>query len=140
MKDIKTYNPSQVIPSPRLSPQMRGMGEGDTEGYKEMLLEVIGRNIKKLRLKKKLTQEQVSEAANINPKYLGEVERGEKSPSGIVVYKLSQALNVSVCKILSGDNCPCIGKDKLREVEKLFAGKRKRDIEKALKILEVFFE
>lgn len=124
MKDITTYNLFQI---------------DDTEGCKEMLLDVIGKNIKNLRLKKRLTQEELSEKAQINPKYLGEVERGEKSPSGIVVYKLSQALNTSVCKILSSNNCPCISKDKLREVERLFAGKRKGTIEKAIKILEVFF-
>jgi transcriptional regulator with XRE-family HTH domain len=126
MKYIKTYNSFQI--------------DDDTEGDKAMLLEAIGKNIKTLRLKKGLTQEQVSEAAQMNPKYLGEIERGEKSPSGIVIYRLSQALGTSVCKILSGNNCPCIAKAKLKEVERLFVGKKKGNIEKAIKILEVFFE
>lgn len=125
MKEIKTYNPFQI---------------DDTEGYKEMLLKGFGKNLKNLRLKKSLTQEQLSEMANINPKYLGEIERGEKSPSGIVIYRLSQALNISVCKILFVNTCSCISRDKFREVERLFAGKRRKDVEKALKILEVFFE
>jgi transcriptional regulator with XRE-family HTH domain len=100
----------------------------------------LGRNIKNLRIKKKLTQEQVGEFAGINPKYLGEIERGEKNPTAVVIYKLSKALGVLVPEILSDKKHPYINEDLLKEVERLFLGKGKKDIQKAIRILEVFFE
>ncbi|MEK7845731.1 MAG: helix-turn-helix transcriptional regulator, partial [Nitrospinota bacterium] len=66
-------------------------------------------------------------------------ERGEKCPTVVVVYKISKALNVSICEILSIDNCPHISADQIRKVERLFSGKDKKDIHKAIRILEVFF-
>ena len=125
MKDIEAYNPFQF---------------DDTEGHKGQMLKVFGRNIKDLRLKKKLTQEKLSEKAEINHKYLGEIERGEKCPTALVVYTISKALGVSVCEILSTDDCRCIDENLLKEAERLFAGKKRKDIEKAIKILEVYFE
>ena len=125
MKDIEAYNFPQT---------------DDTEKYRELMIEIFGRNIKNLRIKKKLTQEKLSEKAEINHKYLGEIERGEKCPTALVVYKISKALGVSVCEILSTDDCRCIDENLLKEAERLFAGKKRKDIEKAIKILEVYFE
>ncbi|MEK6691757.1 MAG: helix-turn-helix transcriptional regulator [Nitrospirota bacterium] len=111
----------------------------DAEGHREEMIKTFGENIKNLRLRKKMTQEQVAEMSSINPKYLGEIERGEKCPTVVVVYKISKALNVSICEILSIDNCPHISADQIRKVERLFSGKDKKDIHKAIRILEVFF-
>lgn len=112
----------------------------DPEGHRKLILKVFGRNIRNLRLRKKLTQEQVAEIAGIHPKYLGEVERGEKSPTALVVYKISKAIGASVSEILSDKGHPTMSDDLLKEVERLFEGKEKKDIQKALRILEVFFE
>lgn len=103
------------------------------------MLKNIGSNIRASRLKKRLTQEQLSEMALINSKYLGEIERGEKTPSAIVIYRLSQSLNVSICRILSFNKCRCIDKERINNIEKLLSGKNKKDVDKAIKILEVFF-
>ena len=127
MRDIPAYNFLQV---------------GNDEKYKILMIKAFGRNIKNLRLSKKLTQEKVGELAGINPKYLGEIERGIKNPTAVVIYKLSQALGVSVAEIMSLDNYPCCSAkvNMLRDLERLFEGKDEKDIQKAIKILEVFFE
>lgn len=109
----------------------------DDQG-RELMLKAFGKNIKNLRIKGGLTQEKLAERAGINGKYLGEIERGEKNPSAVVVYRISQALGVSVSEIFSDD--PSISEDQIKEVERLFAGKKKKDIQKAIRILEVFFE
>lgn len=111
-----------------------------TEGHREEMIKTFGKNIKNLRLSKKMTQEQVAEMSSINHKYLGEIERGEKCPTAVVVYKISKALNVSMCKLLSIENCSCKTENIFKEVERLFEGRKKKDIEKAMKILDVFFE
>jgi transcriptional regulator with XRE-family HTH domain len=125
MRDKDGYNLSQIE---------------DCEKYKVMMLKVFGRNIKNFRLKREMTQEQLAELAGIACNYLGEIERGEKNPTALVVYKLSRALKVPVSKILSDNNNPFINEKYLEEVEKLFEGKRKTDIEKAIKILEILFK
>ena len=55
----------------------------------------LGRRIREARLKKKLTQEQLSELADISSYYLGEVERGVKAPSLQVFVAIAGALDVS---------------------------------------------
>lgn len=67
---------------------------------------VFGGNIKRLRLHRKLTQDALGAIAGINPKYLGEIERGEKNPTAVVLYKIAGALKVPVCKIMQDANCP----------------------------------
>jgi transcriptional regulator with XRE-family HTH domain len=67
---------------------------------------LIGRNVREMRQSKMMTQEKLGEMAGINPKYLGEIERGEKSPTAYIIYKLASALCVPICKIVSDDHCP----------------------------------
>ncbi len=86
----------------------------DTEEHRKIMIVTFGRNIKNLRIKKRLTQESLSALAEINEKYLGEIERGEKCPTAVVVYKISKALGVSVCEILSTDDCRCIDENLLK--------------------------
>jgi transcriptional regulator with XRE-family HTH domain len=110
------------------------------EQYRGMMLKVFGLNIRNCRLRRNLTQEEVGELAGINPKYLGEIERGEKNPTALVVYKLSRAIKVTVSEILTDGDDPHMNKKFIKEVEGLFEGRRRRDIQKAIKILKVFFE
>ena len=55
---------------------------------------LLGKRIKELRQKAKLTQEQLGEAANLNPKYIGEVERTEKTISVDALARVAVALKV----------------------------------------------
>ena len=55
----------------------------------------LGKRIREARLKKRLTQEQLSEKAEIGLYFLGEVERGVKAPSLKVFVAIADALGVS---------------------------------------------
>ncbi len=111
----------------------------EEENDKGLMLEGFAKNLRKLRTDRELTQEQLGALANINYKYLGELERNIKTPSGLVIYKLSRALGVPVCELLSTDGCPHAKGELFKEVERLFKGKGTKDVEKAIRILEVFF-
>lgn len=65
-----------------------------------MELNTIGRNMKKVRLEKKLRQEDVAEKAEISLTYYGAVERGEKIPSLETFIALLNALQVSADVLL----------------------------------------
>lgn len=55
----------------------------------------IGKNVKKLREKKGITQEKLAFDADLNRAYIGYIERGERNPSTDTLVKIARALNVS---------------------------------------------
>lgn len=60
-------------------------------------IKIIGNNIRKTRRSQKLSQEEVSELADISPNYFSRIERGEvKSVSAINLLKIAEALGVSI--------------------------------------------
>ncbi len=97
------------------------------------------RMLRKIRRRKNMTQERVAELAGINPKYLGEIERGLKSPTVVVVRRLADALSVPVCVILAAGPCPC-AEGRSREVAALLSGKHEQKIAKVMKLIELLFE
>lgn len=62
---------------------------------------MIGTRIKEIRNKKGLTQEQLSEKMEINPKYLSSIERGNENPTLNTLIKLSKSLEVDLGEIFS---------------------------------------
>ena len=63
--------------------------------------QLIGARIKEVRNKKGLTQEQLSEKMEINPKYLSSIERGCENPTLNTLLRLSETLEVDLGQILS---------------------------------------
>jgi transcriptional regulator with XRE-family HTH domain len=62
---------------------------------------VLGRNVRRLRLQKKLTQEELAFAAEIDLTYMGGIERGRRNPSLLVMARIANALSVPLPKLLS---------------------------------------
>ena len=60
----------------------------------------FGRALKKVRLKKNLTQEDLSLQAEIARVYIPELEYGKKVPSIETIFKLSKALNIKCSKLM----------------------------------------
>jgi len=107
---------------------------------KVTLLKAFGENLKRLRKQRRLTQESLGELTGINYKYIGEIERGEKNPTAVVIYKISKALQVPVSEIFSLEEDTSEIGERIKTVERLFEGRDKREIDKAIRILKVFFE
>jgi len=61
--------------------------------------ELIGNRIKELRKKKGLSQEQLSERAEITPNYLSRVERGTENPTLDMFMRLVDALEVEMWEL-----------------------------------------
>jgi transcriptional regulator with XRE-family HTH domain len=62
---------------------------------------VFGRNVRRLRQQKGLTQEQLAFEAEIDLTYMGGIERGRRNPSLLVMARIAEALSVSLPKLLS---------------------------------------
>jgi transcriptional regulator with XRE-family HTH domain len=56
---------------------------------------LVGRNVKRLREKKGLTQEQFAEISGFSQQYITSLERGRRNPTIISLYELSVALGVN---------------------------------------------
>ena len=54
----------------------------------------LGKRLRELRTKARLSQDQLAEQAGISAKYLGEVERGAVNVSVHILHKLSGVLGV----------------------------------------------
>jgi transcriptional regulator with XRE-family HTH domain len=60
----------------------------------------FGRALKKIRLRKKLTQEGLSLEAQLARVYISELEYGKKTPSIETVFKISKALNIKCSRLM----------------------------------------
>jgi transcriptional regulator with XRE-family HTH domain len=67
---------------------------------KENILIQFGSRLKKLRLEKKLTQEQFANNCGLHKNYIGMVERGERNPSLINIEIIANALGISISDLM----------------------------------------
>lgn len=101
----------------------------------------IGKRIRKIRKEQGLSQEELAHRSNLHPSHLGELERGEKSPTIDSLEKIVVALNINFDVLFSTVEIEM--KTGSNEVIDLIIHKlRDRDIEEqkvAYKILKLFF-
>lgn len=62
---------------------------------------MLGRNVRRLRQQRGMTQEQLAFEAEIDLTYMGGIERGRRNPSLLVMARIAKALSVSLPKLLS---------------------------------------
>ena len=65
------------------------------------ILNRVGARIRELRCKKGLSQEALAHNADLHRTYIGMVERAEKNITLLSLEKISKALQVSVCELLT---------------------------------------
>ena len=61
---------------------------------------ILGANIRTLRIERKLTQEQLAELCNLHRTYVGAIERGDRNVSLKNIVIIAQALNVEPFELL----------------------------------------
>jgi transcriptional regulator with XRE-family HTH domain len=62
---------------------------------------VVGGNVRRLRLARGLTQEQLAFEAKIDLTYVGGIERGVRNPSLMVMVRIAKALDVGPGELLN---------------------------------------
>ncbi len=65
-------------------------------------LNAFGANARQLRLKRKLTQEQLAELSSLHPNYIGGIERGERNLSLVNIVRLARALQCQIADLFTG--------------------------------------
>jgi len=55
---------------------------------------LVGENVRRIRLEKGLTQEQLAERSGFGQQYISDLERGRRNPTIVSLYELANALGV----------------------------------------------
>ena len=66
----------------------------------------LGRNIRRQRRARRLSQERLSEKAGIHYTYLGHIERGNRLPSLCILHVIASALSVPTNALLKNVGAP----------------------------------
>jgi transcriptional regulator with XRE-family HTH domain len=65
---------------------------------------LIGRNVRRLRLAKGWTQEELANHSGFSQQYISGLERGRRNPTIVTVYELAQVLGASHLHLLEPDS------------------------------------
>lgn len=85
----------------------------------------VGKRIREIREKQRISREELASMVEITPKFLYEVENGKKGISAGNLYKIAIALSVSCDYLLTGEEyhiqrkLDVFSKDKLKKLEEI---------------------
>ena len=102
----------------------------------------LGQRLRAVRKQRALSQERLAERSGLSGKFIGEVERGEKSVSIDSLYRVSVALEIPLRELtdVRADKPSAVPSE---EAEKIFAlvsaRRRPEDLRKAYKVLVAMF-
>lgn len=65
--------------------------------------QLVGRNVRRLRLERGLTQEEFATKSGFSQQYLSGLERGQRNPTIVTIYELAEALGVEHVEIVRPD-------------------------------------
>lgn len=66
----------------------------------ENIREHFGKNVRRIRREREITQEELAGRANIRRSYLTDMEAGRRNPSITVAFQIAKALEVSMGSLL----------------------------------------
>jgi len=103
----------------------------------------LGQRLRALRKQRGLSQERLGDRAGLSGKFIGEVERGEKSISFDSLYRVSVALEISMRELtdVRADKPSAVPSEDGEKIFALVAGRRRPgDIRKAYRVLRAVFD
>ncbi|HKA01913.1 MAG TPA: helix-turn-helix transcriptional regulator [Candidatus Solibacter sp.] len=103
----------------------------------------LGQRLRALRKQRRFSQERLGDRADLSGKFIGEVERGEKSISIDSLYRVSVALEISLRELtdVRADRPSAVPSEDAEKIFALVAGRRRpMDIRKAYQVLRAVFE
>lgn len=107
-------------------------------------LKLVGENIRFLRKKRGLTQEELAERINLQQAYIGGVERGERNISMLTLQKIADGLEVSPDLVLNFGNINLIDNpqrdESLSIITSLLHQKNVNELQFILRFLRNFSE
>jgi transcriptional regulator with XRE-family HTH domain len=102
----------------------------------------LGQRLRALRKQRGFSQERLGERSSLSGKFIGEVERGEKSISIDSLYHVSVALEIPLRELtdVRADRQAAVPTEEAEKIFALVAGRRRpEDVRKAYKVLQALF-
>jgi len=102
----------------------------------------LGQRLRALRKQRALSQERLGDRAGLSGKFIGEVERGEKSISIDSLYRVSVALEIPLRELtdVRADKPSAVPSEEAEKIFALVSGRRRPgDIRKAYRVLQAIF-
>ena len=65
---------------------------------------LVGRNVKRIRAARRLTQEELAERSGFSQQYLSDLERGRRNPTIVSLWELAQALGATPVELIAPDD------------------------------------
>ena len=108
----------------------------------ENVTELFGKQVYALRIAAGLSQEDLAFQASISTNHLGQIERGQKSPTIETVAKIAVALRIPIAQLFTFDNNPTPSdtsvSDKILAQLASFSPEQQQDIFRIIKMLHHF--
>ncbi len=64
---------------------------------------LVGRNVRRIRQAKGLTQEELAERSGFGQNYLSDLERGRRNPTVVTLWEIAQTLGVTPVELITPD-------------------------------------
>jgi transcriptional regulator with XRE-family HTH domain len=64
---------------------------------------LVGQNVRRMRLARQLTQEQLSELSGFSQQYISDLEQGRRNPTVVTLFELAQALKTTPVELVSSN-------------------------------------
>jgi len=101
---------------------------------------LFGRRVRTIRRAAGITQEDAAERAQIHPKYLGEIERGEKRPSFEAILAIAHALGTSPAALFQFEKEESNEKMLRKRIDGLIGGADAEQLQKMYRVLRAMLE
>jgi XRE family transcriptional regulator, regulator of sulfur utilization len=100
----------------------------------------LGQRLRALRKQRALSQERLGERSGLSGKFIGEVERGEKSISIDSLYRVSVALEIPLRDLTDVRGRNAVPSEEAEKIFALVSGRRRvEDLRKAYRVLRAMF-
>lgn len=109
------------------------------EEYSKDIGILLGKRIRSLRTAKKLTQQELGEKADINYKFLGEIERGQQNPSFQILARIAAALEVELPELFRLETEITDREDVLNRIAEIVESLNDEDLRQVLLLLRVLY-
>lgn len=101
--------------------------------------ELLGKRVRELRKKAKLTQEQLAELLGIDQKHMSRIELGKSYPSLDRLIKISEVVGISLPKLFEfGHVRP--ERELQQQVAEMLVQLETKDLKRIFRIIEVFLD
>ena len=100
---------------------------------------LLGQRIRSLRNTKGWTQQELGEHADVNYKFVGEIERGQQNPSFAVLVKIASALGVELQELFRFEQGALDRKQVEAQIEAILQSLPDGDLNRMLSVLRVLY-